>query len=325
MFGIALRSTATWCVFTARILRCITLTLEASVRIRYFLSLLILPLLLAGCENTFTPKAPYEERVVVFSVLDPTAPYQVVRLESTFDAELDNPDERFGQRAIDSARVSIASDRRNFIFRDTLITLGDGSQKRVWINYDLKPSEGTTYTMSVDVPGFKRITASTQVPSRSYVQLQNTLNGIRVVGEDETAYPPDGFYFRLWVVGERIEGGTTTEVRREVPLRFDTETESYVFTEPSRQSVELFRLSEIVRIHDQMRTMDQVSGKYLVATGYSLDQYIYSYYKLVRGFDDPVSVRQDRPDVSNVANGVGIFGALFPDSNRVNYNTIVTQ
>lgn len=295
------------------------------MRIRYFLSFLILPLLLTGCENTFTPKAPYEERIVVFSVLDPTASYQVVRLETTFDAELDNPDERIGQRAIDSARVTIASDRRNFIFRDTLITLGDGSQKRVWINHDLKPTEGITYTMTVDVPGFERITATTQVPSRSYVQIQNTLNGIRVIGEDETAYPPDGFYFRLWVVGERIEGGNTTQIRREVPLRFDNDAGSYVFTEPSRQSVELFNLSDVVRVHDEMRSVDQVSGKYLVATGYSLDKFIYSYYKLARGFDDPVSVRQDRPDVTNVTNGVGIFGALYPDSNRVSYSAIVTQ
>lgn len=295
------------------------------MRIRHVLPLLLLPLLLGGCENTFSPKAPYQERIVVFSILDPAAAFQVVRLENTYDAELTNPNDPIGKRTIDSARVSIASDRKNFIFHDTLITIGDGSQRRVWINYELKPTEGTRYTLTVQVPEFERITAVTQVPSRSYVQIQNTLNGLRVIGQDETAYPPDAFYFRLWVVGERTEGGKQVDVRREVPLRFDNETDLFVFTEPTRSNVELFRLSEVVTTHADLRNFDSVSGRYLVATGYSLDKFVYSYYKLVRGFDDPVSVRQDQPDVTNIQNGVGIFGSLFADSVRINYSSIVTQ
>jgi hypothetical protein len=295
------------------------------LRIRFFLPLLILPLLIGGCENTFTPKAPYQERIVVFSVLDPSADYQVVRLESTYDAELTNPSDPIGKRTIDSARVSVTSDRKNFVFYDTLITIEDGSQRRVWINRELTPSEGITYTLTVQVPDFDKITAVTQVPSRSYVQIQNTLNGLRLLGQDETAYPPDAFYFRLWVVGERTEGGQQVDVRREVPLRLDTETGLLVFSEPTRSSVELFKLSNVVTAHAELRNIDQVSGRFLVATAYSLDKFVYSYYKLVRGFDDPVSVRQDQPDVSNIQNGVGIFGALYADSVRVNYSTIVTQ
>lgn len=293
---------------------------------RYILPFVAL-FLLAGCENTFTPKAPYEERIVVFSVLDPTAAYQVVRLESTYDADLSNPDEPLTQNVVDSARVTISTPRKSFVFHDTLIALPDGSQKRVWVNYDLVPTEGIDYTLAVDVPGFERISASTQVPSRAYVQIRNTVTGLLVIGEDETAYPPDAFQFRLWVVGEKVEGGNTTEIRKEVLWRKENtgSEDEWVYTEPSRASEIKFSIDKIVEAQEQLRAEQNVSGKYLAATSYSLDKFIYSYYKLVRGFDDPVSVRQDLPDVSNIRNGVGIFGALYPDSTRVSYSSIVTQ
>lgn len=282
-------------------------------------------LLLAGCENEFTPKAPYVERIVVFSVLDPTADYQVVRLESTYDTELDDPSKRIGERVIDSARVTIADDRRSYLLHDTLIALPDGNSKRVWISYDLKPREGAEYTMTVLVPGFDRITATTQVPSRTYVQVQGTAGGARLIAQDETAYPPSAFFLRLWVVGERTDGGQQVDVRREVPLTLTLDPADYIYPEPTRQSVALFPRGNVVAIHDDLADMDGVSGRFLVGTGYSLDRYVYSYYKLVRGFDDPVSVRQDLPDVTNVKGGAGIFGAIFVDSVRVSYSSVVTQ
>lgn len=292
---------------------------------RYILPVLLIAVVFAGCENTFTPKAPYEERVVVFSVLDHTAPYQIVRLETTYDAELSSPDVPLNQRTIEQAEVMIASDRERFIFHDTLMTLGDGSQKRVWINYAMKPKEGVQYKLTVNVPEFETITAVTRVPSRAYVQLDVTTSGVRLRAVENSAFSPDAMYFRLWIVGTKFVDGENIDVRREVPVRYDSESQSYVFTEPSRQFAELFSTGNLVKIHSDLRTLDNVSGRDVVATAYSLDQFIYSYYKLVRGFDDPVSVRQDRPDISNVQNGIGIFGAVFADSLRRTYGSIITQ
>ena len=62
-----------------------------------------------------------------------------------------------------------------------------------------------------------------------------------------------------------------------------------------------------------------------MGVAYSLDQYLYSFFKLARGFDDPVSVRQDRPDITNVQNGVGIFGAVFPDSVRTRFSSVIQK
>jgi len=304
---------------------CPELNIEDTLLRRLSIPIALAAVLLIGCEDTFSPKAPYQERIVVFSVLDPSAPYQVVRLESTYDAELSSPDDPVAQREITEAEVEVTGDDDRFVFRDTLITLGDGSQKKVWVNYDLEPSEGTAYTLKVNVPGFEEITARTTVPSRSYVRLQTMLGGVRMAAVENTAYPPSAWYFRMWIVGTKIEGGQEVEVRREVPVRYDEEAGQWLYTDPSRQTSVVFSSFNMERTWSELRSIDGVPGTEVVGTAYSLDVYVYSYYKLVRGFDDPVSVRQDRPDISNVRNGVGIFGAIYPDSARARYSSLINQ
>ena len=44
------------------------------------------------------------------------------------------------------------------------------------------------------------------------------------------------------------------------------------------------------------------------------EQNVYNYYNTVNEFRDPVSVRLDEPDYSNVSGGWGMFGAYTLDS-----------
>lgn len=296
---------------------------------RFLLPLLILVVVMNGCENSFSPKAPYEERIVVFSVLDPTAAYQSVRLESTYDAELGDEGTPLNHREITEADVSIRGNNRNYVFRDTLISMPDGSQKRLWVNHDLIPSEGVTYALTVRVPKpnseneYHELTASTTVPSRAYIQLEQTIDGLRLSAIENVSYPGSAFHFRMWVRGKKTIDGKEVDIRREVPYR--EEEGERVFSEPSRHTVRNYQVSWLVNTQNELRSLDKVFGSDVVATAYTLDKFIYSYYKLVRGFDDPVSVRQDRPDVTNIRNGVGIFGAVYPDSLVRKYNTLIQQ
>jgi len=292
---------------------------------RYVLLLSVFALSLAthACDNSFSPKTEYEDRVVVFCVLDPTAPYQVVRLESTYDADLSNPQQPMQGRDIDQATVIIRSNQGSFTFSDTLIAQPDGSLKKVWVNHRLIPVEGRVYTLTVDVPGFDRITAQTLVPSRAYLQVHAGDLGVRLSSIPTTAYPATAYYFRMWVVGTRNVDGVDIEVRREVPVRYNADTDEYEYGGPSRQVMELFTTGNMVWTQTQLRVIDNVNGRDVVSVAYSLDQFVYSYFQLVRGFDDPTSMRLDRPDISNIQNGVGIFGSIYPDSMRSRYSALV--
>ena len=90
----------------------------------------------AGCDNAFSPKQEYRERLVVYAVLDASEPYQVVRLERTYDAEGTNPDQPKEKKPVTDATVSIATARKVYPCRDTVIETAGGS-KTIWITRDL--------------------------------------------------------------------------------------------------------------------------------------------------------------------------------------------
>ncbi|MBR9976552.1 MAG: DUF4249 family protein [Bacteroidetes bacterium] len=289
------------------------------------LSALLLIVGLTACDDDFSPKADFVERVVVFSVLDRSASYQVVRLERTFDADGLDLGNKQTPDPVTEATVEVRTAGERHVFTDTLITLSDGSTRKVWINRDLRPVEGRVYTLTVDVPGFDRINATTQVPSRAFVQIQVIDGGVRLLAVENTAYPASGYYFRLWVSGKKTVDGVETEVRREVPFRLNSVTGKFEFPEPSRDKAVVFPNGNLLRAHSALQQEEGVSGREVVGEAYSLDQFFYSYYKLARGFDDPVSVRQDRPDISNIEGGVGIFGAVYPDSVIARFTSVVVQ
>ncbi len=284
-----------------------------------------------GCDNTFSPKAGYEEQLVVFAVLDPTQAAQIVRIETTYDAEGTTPDKPIGKRTIDSARVVIGDDRQEWTLRDTLVDIGGGQVKKVWYTRAFKPQEARTYRLTVDVPGTPRITSTVSVPSKAYVQIVPPLltaskRGVEVRSSvTSVVAPPKGYYFRLWVVGRITVNGEVKEIRREVPTRYEGPDRTPIYSEPARESVTVFSTDAVVDMKSLLEGRDGATNIQVQATAYTMDAYLYNYFQTVRGFDDPVSVRQDKPDVTNIRGGVGVFGALVADSVRSSYVSVITN
>lgn len=286
---------------------------------------------LAGCDNSFSPKEAYSERIVVFAVLSNTEARQIVRLESTYDAEVTNPDNPIGKHEITEAQVVVRTSKKAYAFRDTLVDAGGGVMKKVWVSYDFQPVEGTSYDLAVTVPGYAAISASLKVPSKPYLQVlppnqQSLRYGVLLAaGAISTIAPPKGFYFRLFLAGKKTVGGQEVEVLREVPWRIDYALRDTTYTKPGRDAGAEFSVEVIAALRDRLELSEGVTGITLLACGFSLDTYLYNYFQTVRGFDDPVSVRMDRPDVSNINGGVGIFGAMIADTLRLSYTSIITK
>lgn len=298
---------------------------------RTALALALLAAALAGCDNSFSPKEGYADRIVVFAVLSNTQPRQIVRLESTYDAEITNPDNPVGKHDITEATVTVVSSKKAYAFHDTLIDAGGGTMKKVWVSYDFQPVEGVSYDLAVAVPGYQPISASVKVPSKPYLQVlppsaaSQRYGVLLSAGAISTIAPPKGFYFRLFLAGKKTVGGAEVEVLREVPWRIDYALRDTTYTKPGRVSSAEFSVEVIAALRDRLELSEGVTGITLLACGFSLDTFLYNYFQTVRGFDDPVSVRMDRPDVSNVANGVGIFGAMIADTLRLSYTSIITK
>lgn len=51
-----------------------------------------------------------------------------------------------------------------------------------------------------------------------------------------------------------------------------------------------------------------------------VERNLYTYVKVVNGFQDAYSIRTDQPDYTNIVGGHGIFGAMVEDSLSVDLN-----
>jgi hypothetical protein len=50
-----------------------------------------------------------------------------------------------------------------------------------------------------------------------------------------------------------------------------------------------------------------------------VDANLYTYYHIVNGFQDEITIRTDQPDISSIQGGVGMFGAMAVDTARISY------
>ena len=296
-------------------------------------AVLILVSILAGvlwsCSTEFSPNAPFNEQLVVYAVLDASAAYQTVRIESTYEATSINEASRIVKSALDSAVVVIRSGGKTYEFYDTLIASSSGTQRRVWISRKLFPQPQAAYHLSVRVPGFPELSSDVIMPYRSYldiVQLTTSAdsNAVQISAIDaQLNAVKQAFYFRMWITGERTENGVTVELRREVPFRYDGATGTSVYPSLSYATRAIFPIVNLERIRSLLMYQDSAFGSNIVAVAYAMDQNLYTYCKLVNGFQDPRSVQLNAPDFTNIKNGRGLFGGLWPDSIRRGYTDVV--
>jgi len=287
---------------------------------------------LTSCDNSFSPKAEYKEQLVVFSVLDNAEATHYVRLETTYDSEIGGEPIPINPKEITEATVTVTGDGRVISFRDTLLPDETGNSKHLWYTTQLHPREDMTYRLDVHARGFDPLFSHSTVPGKLYVRAQRVVSdtGSDVVrvepGVTIFKNPPRGFLFRLWVIIKKNINGTFQEVRREVPSFFDSKNNIIVKPTPTSTKTAFFSASAINYTLKQLAAGDTtVREKQLLAVGYAMDNNFYSYYKVVRGFDDPVTVRIDNPNISFINGGLGVFGSILSDSIRYNYRYLVKE
>lgn len=288
--------------------------------------LLAAAVLAAACEDDFSPKSEFSPKLAVFAVLDPARPRQTVRLMWSYDAEVGATSVPLTETQVRQAEVRIVRGGETYVFRDTLLTAGDGTSVRAWINTDLRPLPDRQYTLRVEVPGYQRVTSDLTLPSRVYVRgdLVRPDTGVATIrvthGVNAFTNRPAAFYFRMWVELEKWNDGDPFFVRREIPLRHFPATDTWIFPTPDRAEEAIWTVNLLRETADGLIAQgDSILTRRVIINAYALEKNFYSYYKIVRGFEDPRSVRLDRPDISFIDGGLGVFGGMVEDSVVYNY------
>ncbi len=278
---------------------------------------------ITACDNEFSPKTEFERKLVIFAALEPSQNMQVVRLAWSYDAELGVPPRPLTPVEVAEAQVIIRQGGTPYQFKDTLFTTAEGQPLRAWISRALIPKHETEHRLEVSVPGYGTITSSFTSPSRMYLAAEgvraDTGDGWVSLNSGVASYKvrPGAFYFRAWVVVKVREEGVLNERRVEIPTHVGEldKPETWTYPSPQREDKLLLDVRVIRQVAEALiGDADSVVTKQIVARGYVMNDQLYSYYKIVRGFDDPVSTRLDKPDISFIDGALGVFGAVLPDS-----------
>jgi hypothetical protein len=305
--------------------------------LRYVMLML---LLLGGCESSFDPRGPFLDRLVVYGVLTPMNQEHYVRLFSTYDPPGLNPLNNTSSNQITNAIVSIAFDTTTVALRDTVVPRNDPGRYtdsiRAFVASLLPIARGRTYALTVNSAAYGVLTASTRIPGTGQIEIDTesrfSLTAPAVASSDISIFvipsqSTEGHAVRIFVEYELPVANPGVIVTEEVPLditnyrncmTFDSEypivrrRELVGGRELWRFRLENYRraLIRILKVHEG----SVVDFKRVFIELVQTDEHLYKYYSIVNGFQDRFSIRVDQPNYTNIAGGLGLFGSFVSDT-----------
>ncbi|MBI3110742.1 MAG: DUF4249 family protein [Ignavibacteriales bacterium] len=281
-----------------------------------------------SCDESFSPKGPYEPVLVVYSVLSNRKQEQYVRVYSTYDPPRFDPYEVSVETPVRDAFVRITRQSTSIVLHDTVVYRRDTLRYRdgihVYVGNSPTPEPGQTYSLEVQAPGFPTASSSVTLPAKAIFQFAAT--AAAAIQNPRFARPIDVgvnistltrlFQIQLFVVFEYREGSVVRADSMEVPLSApDTSLTDAQWPLPAyadRQGiVQRFGGTAYKAIMDRIVYKHSVAVKFVRTTVHvtQVGEPLFNYHNIIGGFNDEFSIRTDQPDYTNIAGGFGLFAA----------------
>jgi hypothetical protein len=298
-------------------------------------------LLLSGiaCHEEFTPKGDFEERAVVFAVVQTTLVNTTTRttisavVMHSFDVEGVNPAGATIDPSIRGASVRVS-------YRGTVDTLRErrrgvdsvtGIGPRWCYAGSLSARPGDTVALTADLPDGRRLTARTKIPPHREPTTFPDFPGVGmrtpsdpyVYGTswifDWGAAPGDQdlFFPSLYLIYQHLEDTGYVGRSRQVPLTMVNRGGTMVpeFSGPTTTSRVEFAFSAMDATMAAISDGDPEKSRYrILGFRWQFTEYDFPlsrYYSSVNGYLDAYSVRLDETVFSNISGGIGVFGSTY--------------
>lgn len=303
--------------------------------------------LVLGCDEPFSPKAPYVERLVVYCVLSDQPKELYARVYTTYNPPEFDPFAVTTDTPVKGALVEIAARNNVVRFRDTVLNRLNSERYSLdlhaYVASQVAMKRGEGYVLNVRTLDGRSVSATTQIPSSGIISVYNPF-----VLHDPGRYQENihinvmlspearGFLVRLFIEYEIATNGKRERAVKEVPQTIQLRQAPYTpvlnFPILSRRKTEgttksatwelitfansayQYAMNQIVTEHvsRELRLLRAM----IVLT--QADPHFYNYYNIANGFQDPHSIRADQPDYTNIRGGLGVFGSMTNDTAYVN-------
>lgn len=294
-----------------------------------------------GCSDAIEPNLTGPRPFAVFAVLNTATDSQIVRLTATSEPTDAHPT----IKPIDGASVTLWGPEGTFFGQPVVRSGEPGTPDSVLTEFVIapfRPQRGATYSLYVGAPS--GVAAATVVvpsggPSAIWVrdffvlQSPNQWSLTTPITPFASLAPETmGLMIRFLIEYEELHEGVWRVGRIEVPLAYPANAtviepvyptlirrQSVVTTDgrsPAPEAVIFTTLvyEQTLAILHARFGQENVRMRKAVFYLTQAERHFFTYYSFANGFEDPLSIRVDQPDYSNVSGGVGVFGAVALDS-----------
>jgi hypothetical protein len=305
-----------------------------------------------SCDTSFNPSAPFQPRMVIYSILMTDSDTQYVRIYSSYNPPDYDPTKNPDEISITDAQVSVQQEGGpTFTFQLMTIPRADTSRYpssiKAYVAYPFRPQEGKRYSLTVSSPSYGVASAATLVPNKGSA---NPTDGYALRDPWHTkaesygvtaALAPEtkGYLVRFYVdYLSPLPAGGYKPKRLEVPINVKAlslyrgtferfyphplrRTTSATLTGPWGQNLPVETVSysmsgyqfEIKNLYD---FTEGCGVRFVQAVSFEMqfDAPLWNYWGSANLFRDPNSVRLDESGYSNVKGGAGVFGSIAVDS-----------
>jgi len=278
--------------------------------------LVIVMILFFGCrKDDFSPVGNYEKRAVAFAVLDNRMGNQIIKVQSLYP---DKDNISLLEKRITNLKVNLSDGNNNFPFRDTIIQGSENFSYFTSGNFNI--NRGSKYWLTISGDDIPTATSEIITPRAQDITLYYASDKIQLKYSKYSSVK--GFLHHYYVEfyireGNKIIQNYRVEIPSELRIINDGKDTIRIYPALTKENNHIFSYSSLFTELEKYKP-EAINRKLVVkrtiATVLSLDYNLYNYVSTVRGFSDPVSVRLDQINYSNIANGYGVFGAVAIDS-----------
>jgi hypothetical protein len=245
--------------------------------------------------------------------------------------------------AVRDAAVTLTGNGKTLLFRDTTVARPDTSRYkfplRMYTFDHFVPVGGKTYNLLVTSSSLGPATASVSVPTKPTIALEGAsftrlTDPISRMPDEPIQFNVDlstiakGYAYHMYICYDVLKNARWQEERFEIPLTpIDPDT-SYSLERPeyfpltqTPQTNRVFVQFKVGYLQTIIKKLTKVQYadthliyKWIVLVVLQADQNLFSYYRSLKTYQDPLSIRLDQPLYSKIEGGIGLVGAYTLDS-----------
>lgn len=286
-----------------------------------YTTIALFAVLLYSCEENFSPKADYQEKFILYSIINTDSSVQTAVLEKSYDVEGYDPNQNISDPFIQGADIRIRQRDNVFFMHDTSIIRTDTSRYSTPVrfyclnNFFIKGND--SLEIIATLPNGKKLYGIADL-ARSIEFDKATDHTLPPVEKDFASFIWNGPVSSRWYLPKLEFYYAKDGIRysKEVPSEYKMENGKWtpIYPAITNNNIIRFQNSALDSALAQISQGDPNKSNYkifgCVFTLLIFNESVSNYYSTTNGFLDDFTVRVDEADYTNIKGGLGIFGTF---------------